>query len=242
MFIRLIELTINMVAVVVWPITLLIIFWKFRQQLINILKSISHRMADSRTDVSIGKDGLEIRSRLEIVEIDQEQTRTLTLQALGIDGSHKTETTDIISEELFSIADQYLNINEPDYTTRLRLKDEAAIIMASIVVTNNIARPRLAEQSHDGLSLALAATSHAVPQSEDLNLLLNAGRNVTRLHVKYRIVMATERLFTRGLADISAKGSVENLFQSFANEGDQPLINRINYARKAITRHSNEEN
>jgi hypothetical protein len=239
-FIRFVEQCVNLATALVWPAAVLVVLYYLRAPVSRLLDALSSRIGDPRTDVSISKEGLEFRSRIESLEVDQEQTKSLTLQALGVlDGANvpqPEEQSQHIDAELLQLASEYLEIHNADWSQRVNLKDTAARKMADIVITKNVARELLVQQQNEGLILALAAASHMLPKPGDLELLMRIADQVTRLHVKYRIVMAIGRLFERGIADKSMAEPVFNLLASFRQGADQSLLNRIDYTESTVKR------
>ena len=165
----------------VWPATLLIILFNLRESAKKLLESFSSRIQDPNSDISIGKEGVEIRARLEAVEIDQEQTKLLTLQALGV-AEDFPESTTPISSDLLALADEYLQVNDPDWTTRLRQKDNLALKMVELAIKENVSRVELARKDNEGLLLALAALSHMFPKLSDAELLIDIAKKSRRLN------------------------------------------------------------
>lgn len=240
-FIRLIEQFVNLIAAAFWPATVLFALYHLKRPIENILESFAERIRDPRSDVAVGKEGLEIKSRLQSLEIDQEQTKSLTLQALGVpettsEAEPKNATE--IDPELQAAADEYMAIEHPSWSTRVRLKDSAARKLADIVITKNISRELLARQHHEGLILALAAASHALPRSGDLEHLLHVADEANRLHVKYRIVMALGRLFERGFAGQDSVENVCALLSSYKHDADKSLAERIAYTESVVKKYA----
>nr|WP_067286878.1 hypothetical protein [Marinobacterium profundum] len=237
-FIRLVEQCVDLAAALVWPAAVLVVLYYLREPVSRLLDAVSSRIGDPAADVSISKEGLEFRSRIESLEVDQEQTKSLTLQALGVSQEPGFRTSmaqsQQIDTELLRLANEYLMIEHKDWSQRVNLKDTAALKMADIVVTQSVPRELLIQQQNEGLILALAAASHTLPESGDLELLMQVADQVTRLHVKYRIVMAVGRLFERGVADRSMAESVLKLLTAYRQGADQSLLRRIAYSESTI--------
>lgn len=239
-FIRFVEQCVNLAAALVWPVAVLVVLYYLREPVSRLLDALSSRIGDPGTDVSISKEGLEFRSRIESLEVDQEQTKSLTLQALGVSQEPGFRASKAQSQqldaELLRLANEYLMIEHKDWSQRVNLKDTAALKMADIVVTKDVARELLIQQQNEGLILALAAASHTLPEPGDLELLMRVVDQVTRLHVKYRIVMAIGRLFDRGVADTSMAEPVFKMLTAFRQGADQSLLSRIAYTESIIKR------
>lgn len=236
-FIRFIEQIVNLISAFAWPATVLVALYYLRRPIEGLLESFASRIRDPRSEVAIGKEGLEIKSRLESLEIDQEQTKSLTLQALGVSEQSSNDSepsTQELDPALVALADEYMKIEHPNWSQRVRMKDATARKLADMVITKNISRALLAHQHHEGLILALAAASHTLPREGDLAHLLHVADEASRLHVKYRIVMAFGRLFERGIADKSQIDTVCEALRSYKHGADKPLRDRIQYTEAAI--------
>ncbi len=236
-FVALIDQLVKLASALAWPATLLIVLYYLRDPAGKMLEAIAERIKDPASDVEIGKEGFAIKSRLEALEIDQEQTKSLTLQALGVgdESSSDVSASDIeVDPELVQLANDYLQIEDPSWSQRVRLKDAAARKMADVVITKNVSRALLARQHNEGLILALAAASHTLPKSGDLEHLLHVADEVERLHIKYRIVMAIGRLFERGLADADQADEACAVLAAYKHGADKSLRGRIKYTETAI--------
>lgn len=236
-FLELVGQLVKLASALAWPATLLIVLYYLRDPAGTLLEAISERIKDPASDVAIGKEGLAIKSRLEALEIDQEQTKSLTLQALGVGDEAESDiraSDTEVDPELMRLANEYLQIEDPGWSKRVRLKDAAARKMADLVITKNISRSLLARQHHEGLILALAAASHALPQPDDFEHLLHVADEVERLHIKYRIVMAIGRLFERGLADVTKGEDACAVLDAYKHGADKSLRGRIKYTETAI--------
>ncbi|UTW11667.1 hypothetical protein [Marinobacterium rhizophilum] len=236
-FISFIEQLVELGAALAWPATVLAVLYYLRDPAGDLLQALADRIKDPRSEVSIGREGLAIKSRLEALEIDQEQTKSLTLQALGVSerGMQEPGTQSIeLDADLLRLADDYLAIDDPSWSKRVRLKDAAAMQMADLVITRNIPRQLMAQQQHEGIILALAAASHALPTADDTELLVQVAGEAQRLHVRYRILMAIGRLIERGLVDSDQADAIGHVLQSYKRGADVSLRNRLAYTENLI--------
>jgi dGTP triphosphohydrolase len=236
-FIRILEQLVTLIAAFAWPATVILAVVYLKKPIESLLEALASRIKDPRSNVTIGKEGLEIKSRLESLEIDQEQTKSLTLQALGVSDNLSYEvrpSSEALDPELIALANEYMAIQHSDWAQRVRLKDAAARKMADLVITKNISRETLARQHHEGLILALAAASHTVPREGDVEHLLHVADEVSRLHVKYRIVLALGRLFERGIAKKDQVEPVCEVLRAYKHGADRSLSNRISYSENVI--------
>ena len=139
-----------------------------------------------------------------------------------------------IPQELTDMAATYLAISDPDWRKRVQLKDEVAREMASYVIDHHVSKDALASQHNEGLALALASAVHAFPEAGDVERLLRIADEVTRLHVKYRIVLAFGRLFERRIATADDRNRVENVLSLYLKTADAPLRAQIEETRAVI--------
>ena len=232
----------DIIVEAIWPVTLLAILWSAKPRLERILGALEARIRDPNSDVAISKEGLEIKSKLQEIEIDQEQTKSLALKALGVpDPLVAAELAELVEVQdddpsavpvagdpgILAAAETYMHIEDPKRADRVRKKDAAARKLAEIVLTRGVSREWLATQDHEGLILALASASHTLPLESDLGLLISVAEKPTRLHVKYRIMMAMGRLYERGLASPSYFDQSLAVARRFKEGADKSLLDRI---------------
>jgi TIR domain len=140
---------------------------------------------------------------------------------------------------LLELIDRYFHISAIELRDRVRQKNQLSQDMASYIIANNIKRTELTvfknvEDFKDGLILALASVSIAAPEQGDTELLLKVAKDVGRLHVKYRIMVAVAALVERFRLSNEVLSSLEELLKKFALGADGSLMNRINETRSTI--------
>jgi len=140
----------------------------------------------------------------------------------------------VIPSTLQQAADCYLEITSPSLSERVRLKDAAAVQLTKLVQEYRVSKDLLAQQTHEGLLLALAGTIHLNPEIGDLDRLITIAPRLDRLHVKYKVVMAIGRLFERNLVAAADVGRAMALLDSLARGGDAALLQRIERTRAII--------
>lgn len=239
--VSLLEQLVTFAGHLAWPATVVLLVYLAREPIHGVIESLAARIRDPRSQLAISKEGIEIRTmidaKLESIEIDQEQTKSLALQALRLTDTGKApETSDEedFPQELVQLADEYLKISHPDWVERVREKDGAARRMAELVITKGVSRDLLAGQQHEGLVLALATTIHTLPQPADIGRLLRVADEVNRLHVKYRIVLAVGRLFERQMTTPDDVPRIRDVLKLYKRDADAPLKRRIKYTEKTI--------
>jgi len=139
-----------------------------------------------------------------------------------------------IDDELRELARQYMTVSVADYGQRLAAKNQLAAAMYRHVVEKGISRDALAAAEDEGLSMALATAAHAAPSAGDFDRLMRIAPGVTRLHVKYRIVLALEEMFRRRLCSASDKSQALAMLRSFQKDADPPLERAIQSALQIV--------
>lgn len=134
-------------------------------------------------------------------------------------------------EQLKQQADQYLKINLPNKGDRLRLKNIAAVQMASFALANQISKDEIIENdpecTNEGLIITLATMIITHTESGDLDRLFKVADKATRLHVKYRVVNAIGKLIDYKLVSISDKPRIIQLLKKYRNNTDDNLLQKI---------------
>ena len=133
---------------------------------------------------------------------------------------------------LLKLAQEYSEINDPDYTTRVAMKDQAAAAMLRYVFQKKISKQALQTwdlaQPSDGLTVALASYVLANPEEGDVARLLSVGKFATWLHVKYRITLALRALAKEGFGKASEWKEALTMLSRYSEHarmrGDQSLV------------------
>ncbi|MCB1948413.1 MAG: hypothetical protein H6940_04105 [Burkholderiales bacterium] len=220
---------------VAWPITAIGIAVIARKELRSIIAALAKRIEDKNSAVSITKEGVEIKAvveaqeaRLVSMQAEQDQVKSLALQhfkpaqTYEIKTLRQTEPKDIDSQ-LRKMADKYMDINLPDYSERTRAKNAAAGEMAFYIVSNKISKDQLANESHEGLLIALAESIILSADTGDAERLLKAARGAKRLHVRYRVLIAITKLYERNLLPLADIGTVRELLREYEVGADSSL-------------------
>jgi len=242
---RIIEELVKLAGHLAWPISLLVIIFVIRTELKDAFKALTRRMSDPSSDISIGKEGLAIKTRvdaalgrIESLETIHNQSKELILGVLGKrkedDVESKSEASNVIDPELMELADNYLRISANDWAERVRLKDETATKMASLIITRNIPKDLLAAQNHEGLIMGLVTAIHAAPDTQDFARISRVAHKVKRLHIKYRIAMALGRIFEQNLATGADVGRALEILDQYNVNADESLRHRITQTRAII--------
>jgi MinD-like ATPase involved in chromosome partitioning or flagellar assembly len=143
-----------------------------------------------------------------------------------------------LDPDLFALSEQYMGVNVASYAERVRRKDELALQLGQLVLSRQILRSRLANSGHDGLVVALAAASELRPESGDIDLLIAAGRKVTRLHAAFRVLSAILTIWDKpNVGHVNTNGMTELLshFSEMAQaKSDSPLLTLVETARRKL--------
>jgi hypothetical protein len=183
----------------------------------------------ARAETGILEENRRLRHRLTSVE-----TQAQVLQEMQAPAAAAADAGNPIDEPLRQLARRYLTINVADYGQRVAAKNAAAADMYRYVVDHKISRDALADQNDEGLIMALATSAHVAPSADDLSRLEKVADKVTRLHVKYRIVLAIEEMFRRRICGRQERDSAVALLTRFLNGADDSLRAAIQTALKTI--------
>jgi hypothetical protein len=241
-----------------WPMSILIIVCLIRKQIKSLLDNISIKIRDPSSDVTLGKDGLEIKSRtnaaLGIIEslrseVDALKQKVFSVSKIAeitsfdVSDLDKSKITDVqshlleangVDDNLKILADEYLSISSPDWNKRVREKTQLATKLGNHVISYKISRDILAKEENEGLILALASAINSFPENGDLDRLYWVKDKVTRLHVKYWIVMAIGRIFECIKMKTEDFNRAQQILDLFTLGADKSLQNRIIQTRSII--------
>jgi|GEM_PF-6164207 len=234
---KIFEQTVLLIGHLAWPLVAIVAFILLRKQLRDVFRSIGTRIADPSTDVAFA-DWVTLKKNVAA------NTGKLESLALGIEvgkpagpGTAEATASGSIQQDevkLRQLADEYLNVKDRDYAARVRRKNSLATEMGNFIIKHQIPRQKVAEENHEGLTVGLASAINALPLDGDLELLLKASENVSKLHVKYRIVVAIGRLFEAGLATAADAARVKKLLEAFKQKADESLKRRIEQTESII--------
>lgn len=260
---------VDLVGHLAWPTIVMVIVYLSRAEIKAIISAISERIKDPKADVRIGKEGIEIKTRLDVVqaqieslEVDQEQMKEsvpgiptsepeeAVAEASDDSGEEDEEAEsepeafaarEPINSRLMQLADEYLAISHPDWKERIRLKDAAARRMAHCAARDRVSHDLLADQDHEGLILALAATIHSFPLPGDAARLLRISQKATKLHVRYKVAMAMARLVERKLATKEEADAFGKSLDEYKQTADRSLGRRIGWTQAVIRQSKSED-
>lgn len=152
------------------------------------------------------------------------------------------EVEDYGLEVLKNLARAYLNIESPDYSVRLRMKNDTARQMYKLILKYQISKERLTDEAirsqNEGLALALAGYSLGNPEPEDVTRLEKVAFNVKRLHVRYRIVNALGQLFEKRMVKSEDQPTIINILDMYERDADESLRKLIKNTRSLMQTHA----
>ena len=228
---------VGLIGDIAWPITVLLILVVLRNEFRAIFQALEKRIADPHTPVKLTREGLELSSRVDVLEgaVETQQLKADVLAGAVVTAGVVPQVTERIPRSLSTLRDEYLATDdEPDHERRIQLKNKIARSMGGEVLKLNISRHVLVDQADEIMTLALASAVTALPQSGDDVLILAAGRKVNRLHVRYRIAAAIAELAQSGNLQLNLVPDMEDLINSYRRSADDRLIRRINWTRKVL--------
>lgn len=230
-----------------WPVTILVILFVARSEILGILKSLKERISDPRSRLTAGPQGLTLettleafQSQVESIQVNQDQITSLihpgsTGLASRVPADVQGETrSEDIPPELLAMANEYLNISDPDWGRRVNKKDQSVQDMTKFVLLRGVSRDALANSENQGLLVALAGAVQTLPEEGDLQRLLTASRRISRLHVKYRFVLAFTRLIEKDLVSNGDINRIQEVLDKFQRDADASLQLRIQRTRAFI--------
>lgn len=237
--------TSNAVALVghlAWPVAVLAMVALFRRQLVGVAGAIERRVLDRSTDVSLGRSGLTLTTRVATLEATAEtqQIKSEVLARAVTAGDPVTAAASMPQQALGDLAEAYRAVDDSDYRERLRKKNEVADAMGALILRYDLDRRVLAESGDEVLTLALATAVMALPKAGDDDLLAQAGPGVERLHVRYRLASAIGQLADSRVLRADRVGLLTRLLESYSDGADPPLVRRLERTRIALLGYANQ--
>lgn len=229
---------------IAWPAAAIIIAIIARKGLRKVLESLAKKIENENSEVSVSTEGLNIRvnaqeARLTSALAEQDQIKSIALQYSKQSNQFPEGITSApigtekIDDPLRKMADEYWNINTPDYSERVMAKNAVADKMAFYVISKGISKDELAQASNEGLLIALAGSIILYSHTGDDKRLLKAAHGAKRLHVRFRVLLAIIKLVERGLLRKSDP-EVKRLLEEYDNGADEPLKRLISNVKSFL--------
>ena len=183
--------------------------------------------ADVRAQVAAGPE--EVR----FAAIEERQQTLLGLVEAAGKGASLTLTPSAPDlergkRELARLSQQYEALNVANGKERIRLKNELANEAYRVALSCGITKEALAQPQQDPLvTAALAVYVNTSPAPSDVQLLLLAGRDVRRLHVRYRVLLAFSTLVSAGFVGGDQRTELLALMKAYRDGADDVLLRRI---------------
>jgi hypothetical protein len=213
-----------------WPLVTLTVVVVFRSQLSGLLADIRDRIRDKNTPVNVKAGSfavqiLAVEDKMRALDENQNVLKEAVKQAAGV--GREAPSSEAIPSELSELANRYLAIELPDWRARVRAKDAAASERGSFVLTRGVRKEALANQTNEGLLLALAEIVRLSPEPADLQRLRLAAPRISRLHVRYRLLLAVGRLLDARFVEPGDASSIGEILQQFVAGADASLQAQI---------------
>ena len=215
----------------VWALAVLIAVCLLRHPLRMLIEAFSSRVKDPNASIVIGP--IELK-RIEVLEsklASQAESNQVDRQVLTARPSPlkspNTESVATPAERLAELADRYQNVDVPDWTERVRIKDDIAAEMAQLVIAHRLPREELARNPNEGIRMALATAINTMPLPDDARWIQIAAPGVRLKHVRYRFMMAIARLVQLGYINPAQAVAFGKLADSYRANADQSLSRRI---------------
>ena len=222
---------------IAWPVTVLLLLIVLRHEIRAIFQALQKRIADPHTPVKLTREGLELSSRVEVLEgvAETQQLKADVLASATVTSRTALQKVEGIPPTLLALRNEYLAVdNEPNHERRIQRRNELARSMGAEVLRMNIDRQTLVNEGDEIMTLALASAVTALPRLGDDVLILTAGRKITRLHVRYRIAAAVSELAQSRNLQPNLAADMEDLLGSYRRSADDRLIRRINWTLKVL--------
>jgi hypothetical protein len=220
-----------------WPVAVLIIAIMVRPEMLAILTVFRTRLQNPDQSISISTQGITIESiqaiqaKLEIQRASNQQVNELVHHQ--IIGNAASENS--IPDALNDLADQYLKLSIPDWRQRVARRNEIAQRMAELALEHRVSRDLLAASGNEALILTMARLAVSFPEPADVNRLLSAAPGVSRLHVRYSIILAFGRLVEDRLVGPETVSNIREILARFEVGADESLRERIMQLQALIT-------
>jgi hypothetical protein len=207
-----------------WPVLGLVAFISLRGRVANVLEAAKKRLEDTKTKVSVTKDGSITFEA--VAEGRKEVERQVEL--LNLDNKDAQVPQGATAEkQLNDMATQYLGRHSDDPIKRRNAKDSIARRMGALVVQNKIPLQSLLDARNEAKLAALAHASMLTPDAGQLDLLAQASIFATLLHVRYALAMAFARLIEAGMVTPNDHFKVFRALVPMRDGADESLQRRI---------------
>jgi hypothetical protein len=143
---------IGLIGDIAWPITVLLILIILRHELEAILQALRNRISDPHTPVKLTTQGLELSSRVEVLEgtVETQQLKADVLASAVVSARTEPQQAGRIPQALLALRTEYIAADdEPDHMRRIQIKNDLARSMGAEVLRTNIDRHALIDQGDE---------------------------------------------------------------------------------------------
>lgn len=116
---------IGLIGDIAWPITVLLILVILRREFEAILQALQKRIGDPHTPVKLTAQGLELSSRVEVLEstVETQQLKTDVLAGAVVAARANPQETERIPQTLLALRAEYIAASdEQDHVRRIQIK------------------------------------------------------------------------------------------------------------------------
>jgi hypothetical protein len=215
---------IGLIGDIAWPLTVVLILVILRREFKAIHKALQTRIGDPHTPVKLTAHGLELSSRVEVLEgkAETQELKAEVVASAVVATRIGPQQAERIPQSLFTLRAEYIAADdESDHMRRIQKKNDLARSMGAEVLRTDIDRRTLVDQGDEVMTLALAGAVTALPQSGDDLLILTAGRRIERLHTQSH--------------------PMEDLISSYRKSADSRLIRRIDWTLQVLRNYDGKE-
>jgi hypothetical protein len=147
-----------------------------------------------------------------------------------------------ILDTLVAKANDYLNISSANYGERVQLKETSVADMSAYAIANRITKTDIINlykaTPNEGLLITLATLINSSPEAGDLDLLINYASNVSRKHVRYRVLTAIGKLISQRLIKQGDKERILALVETYRKNADASLLQKVDSVVAQINSYS----
>jgi hypothetical protein len=224
----------DLLGAISWPIVVLLLVKILREPLTALLLAVAKRLEDENTDFSATAAGVSIthhqqavEGRLEVIQTQQEQIRSMVLPKpaeanLGFKAlAPEVATPAAVIERLKGVVAQYESNSLPDdKRQRLHLRNELADQLGIAIYTFKLRDAIFSGDAGTAMSngwiVGFASSIVLGPRAGDADVLLKIAPHATLKHTKYRVALAIIQLASEaGALTAQQRGGFERSLEVY---------------------------
>lgn len=223
----------ELMSAIAWPAVVGVAMWWFRTSLKEIADGFAERVRTAKT-LKYGKFTLEGLVQAQ----KQMEVRVSTMaaqQGVVVDKVFARQSQGVgLPDDLRALAKEYMEVTIEDRRERVRRKNELARQMADIVLSQGLSPDDLLKSDSEGVWMAVVSAIAIRPQEGDLESLLDVADRATRLHVRYRTVVALIACMVKQPVPVKSFASIKKALRKMSKDADSPLETVIEQASTAL--------